>query len=57
MLMGPDKEPVKTVTASSILRQSLALNNRNLLPFMNVDVDVDAGAADTRRTPVQYHAI
>jgi hypothetical protein len=50
--MGPDKETVITVTASSILRRSLASNNSNLLAFINVDVDVDAGAADTPRTPM-----
>jgi hypothetical protein len=54
--MGPDKETVITVIASSILRRSLARNIHKLLAFVNVDVDVDvdvdAGAADTRRTPV-----
>jgi hypothetical protein len=48
------EETVITVTASSILRPSLAPNNRNMLAFVNVDVDVDAGAgaADTRRMPM-----
>jgi hypothetical protein len=50
--MRPVKETVITVTVSSIPRCSLARNNRNLLAFLNVDVDVDAGAVDTRRTPV-----
>jgi hypothetical protein len=50
--MGPDTETVITVTASSIPRLFLAHNNHNLLDFINVDVDIDAGAVDTRRTPM-----
>jgi hypothetical protein len=52
--MGPDKETVITVTASSILCGSLAHNNCNLMYYIKIDVDVDAddGAADTRKTPV-----
>jgi hypothetical protein len=50
--MGPDKETAITAIASSILRRFLAFNNRNLMVFVTIDVDVDAGAADTRGTPV-----
>jgi hypothetical protein len=50
--MGPVKEKVITVAASSIPRRSLARNNRNLLASVNVDVDIDDGAADTQRIPV-----
>jgi hypothetical protein len=45
--MGPAKETVITVTASSIPRPSLAHNNHNLMAFINVDVDIDAGAVGT----------
>jgi hypothetical protein len=51
-LMGPDKETVITVTASSVPGHSLGRNNHNLQAFINVDVDVEAGAVDTRRTPM-----
>jgi hypothetical protein len=50
LVMGPDKDTVITVTASSIPRSSLARNTDNLLAFINVDVDVDD--VDTRRTPI-----
>jgi hypothetical protein len=46
--MGPVKEKgTITVIAASILRRSLARNTHNLLAFVDVDVDVYAGAADT----------
>jgi hypothetical protein len=50
--MRPDKETEIGVIASSILHRSLARNNHYLLAFVNVDVDVDDGADDTRGTLV-----